>query len=87
MDITPDVKAHNPSDIPCQDTDFYKWITQTGYKQFRGLSVLYYMEDRYSYRIGRDVLSVEARTALCHIYDYYTHTVMHPIWGAERTND
>ena len=86
MDITPDVRANNLPDVPMTETDFYQWIIHTGYKPFRGLSVLYYMEDRYRYRIGQDVVSPALRGSLATIHDYYTQTVMHPIWGAAHSD-
>ena len=82
MNLTNEIAAHNKSDISITETEFYQWIAETGYRPFRGLSVLYYIEDRYRYRIGQDVVSPALRGSLCCIHDYYTQTVMHPIWDA-----
>ena len=84
MDLTNEIASSNESDISITETEFYQWIADTGYHPFRGLSVLYYIEDRYSYQIGRDVVSPALRSTLATIHDFYTCSVMHPIWNAER---
>jgi len=71
-DLSEQVLAKNTDDHIVEATEFYWWLENGNWINFRHINILYYLEDKHNYMTGRDKVDEHTVNNLKIIYDYFT---------------